>query len=197
MKMKMKVVHSNFFRFFDGFKFDMKLIYGILSFIFIILLYILVNTAVSSFEYALFQFGLYWRYVLAIAMGFGLQMYLFGHIRNFNVSCKSVATSGGMSVGSMVACCLHHVTDFLPIIGSAGGLLILSYYVEPLLMLGVLSSWTGVVFMLAVIQRHNLYGKSVETIFSSLNFEKVKYLTLVFSILISLYYFLSYQPFSI
>jgi Cu+-exporting ATPase len=176
---------------------DRKVIYGITSFIFMISFYIVLNTLLSGFEYALYQFKLYWSYILAIASGFGVQMFLLGYARNFNVSCRSVTASGGISAGSMVVCCLHHLTDFLPILGGVGGLLLLSYYIEPFLVLGALSSWTGVIFMLATIQKNRLYeGRVPEIVFGLLNFWKMRYASLILSVLVSLYYFVTYNPFT-
>lgn len=178
---------------------DKRIIYGLISFFSMLLIYFGISSIASGIEYALFQFGAYWKYILSIATGFGLQMSLYTHVRNFNISCRGqVAASGGMSAGSMVACCLHHVTDFLPIVGSTGGLLLLTYYIEPLLLIGVLSSWTGVVFMISVIQKNQLYGENgiLKLIFNTLNFEKIKYVTLALSTAVSVYYLVTYNPFS-
>lgn len=42
-------------------------------------------------------------------------------LRQRRVSTRaSVATSGGVSAGSMAACCAHHLADFLPLLGLSG-----------------------------------------------------------------------------
>ncbi len=181
---------------------DRRIIYGVISFSSMLLFYFGVTSLASGWEYAFIQFRMYWSYILAIATGFGLQMFLYSHVRQFNISCKGqVAASGGMSAGSMIACCLHHVTDVLPIVGSSGLIagggifLTLAYYIKPLLMVGVLSSMVGVTFMLAVIQKNRLYGEGIfKYLFRAINFEKLKYAFLVFSVAFSIYYFITYNP---
>ncbi len=65
-------------------------------------------------------------YVGAIAIGFGAQVGLFSYIRRLrhHIRCRGAGTvmvSGtGTSTVSMVACCLHHVGDFLPVLGVSG-----------------------------------------------------------------------------
>ena len=65
--------------------------------------------------------------------------------------------SGGAGVGSMAACCAHHVTDVLPLVGLAGAGLFLSTYQGLFLLLGVLSNAVGAVYLLSVLSRHGLY----------------------------------------
>jgi hypothetical protein len=176
---------------------DRRVVYGVISFSFMLLLYLGVTSLTSGLSYALEQFRSYWKYILAIATGFGLQMFLYSHVRQFDISCKSqVAASGGVSAGSMVACCLHHVTDLLPIVGSSGAFLILTYYIEPLLLLGTFSSWIGVIFMLAVIQRSGLYDESgiIGKLFKTVNFERVKYVVIVLFAIGLIYYFTTIEP---
>ncbi len=66
-----------------------------------------------------------WYWVLALAGGFGVQAGLFSFIRqSFRerraAATASVATSGGVSAGSMAACCAHHLSDVLPLLGLSG-----------------------------------------------------------------------------
>lgn len=182
---------------------DRRIVYGIISFSFMLLFYFGITSLTSGMSNAVAQFKLYWSYIITIATGFGLQMFLYSHVRNFNISCNSqVATSGGMSAGSMVACCLHHVAEILPIVGASGLIagsgifLTLAYYIKPLLTVGVLSSLVGVVFMVAVIQNNGLYsGRAFDYLFKRINFEKLKYIVLVFAVTFSIYYFITYNPF--
>lgn len=69
---------------------------------------------------------------------------------------KLVAT-GGVSAGSMVACCAHHVVDILPIIGLSAAALFLAEYQQFFMMLGVAGNLIGIVYMLEMIRKHELY----------------------------------------
>jgi hypothetical protein len=62
--------------------------------------------------------------VAAIALGFGTQIGLYMHLRRLVQrhhqlgQCKTLTAAGtGSSSLAMVACCLHHLTDVLPMLG--------------------------------------------------------------------------------
>lgn len=55
---------------------------------------------------------------------------------------------------AMVACCAHHLTDVLPLVGLAGAAVFLSSYQSLFLLLGVLSSFVGITYMLGLLRRH-------------------------------------------
>ena len=48
-----------------------------------------------------------------------------------------MGTSGGTSVTAMVACCLHHVTDVLPILGLSAAATFLTRYQRPFMLIGL------------------------------------------------------------
>ena len=64
--------------------------------------------------------------------------------------------SGGVNSLAMVACCAHHLTDILPLVGLAGVALVLGSYQSLFLLVGVLSSAIGAVYMLGTLRRHVL-----------------------------------------
>lgn len=93
-------------------------------------------------------------FVAAIASGFGLQVGLFVHVRR-GVSRSArgstaalTATGTGTSTAAMVACCAHHVTDALPILGLSGVAIFLTDYRIPLMAAGLAVNGVGVAFML-------------------------------------------------
>jgi presenilin-like A22 family membrane protease len=57
----------------------------------------------------------------------------------------------------MVACCAHHLTDVLPLVGLAGAAFFLAAYQWLFLLLGVLSNLVGLVFMLGQLRKHRLH----------------------------------------
>jgi hypothetical protein len=100
-------------------------------------------------------------YVIPIWITFGLQATLYS-ILQFRLFIPTISsrhsgawmgTSGGTSVTAMVACCLHHVTDVLPILGVSAAATFLTRYQRPLMLLGIGMNILGVLVMLAVLYR--------------------------------------------
>ena len=95
-------------------------------------------------------------FVVAIALGFGVQVGLFTYMRALRMQghAAGVATSTGTSSVAMLACCAHHVTDVLPILGLSGAAIFLNAYRTPLLWLGVVMNLAGVAYLLYRLKRH-------------------------------------------
>jgi hypothetical protein len=66
----------------------------------------------------------------------------------------ATATGTGTSTVAMVACCAHHVTDALPVLGLSGAALFLNDYRIPLMAAGLAVNAAGVLYMarLAIVQ---------------------------------------------
>jgi hypothetical protein len=117
-------------------------------------LYILAMSLGNTFTIALSELGRWWTYIAALAVGFGVQVGLYMHIRDFaragggELHGSRMAVGGGVSATSMVVCCLHHVTDVLPILGLSAASLFLANYQSVFMSLGVLSSVVGTAVML-------------------------------------------------
>ncbi len=108
----------------------------------------------------------YW--VAAIAAGFGLQAGLFVYVRGL-VSVRSrgpaaAATAAGTGTSSvaMVACCAHHVTDALPILGLSGAAIFLNDYRVLLMALGLAVNVGGVALMLRIAMRERRRATSAK-----------------------------------
>jgi hypothetical protein len=120
--------------------------------------YITVMTLANSFAVALGELGRWWVYVTALSAGFGLQVGLYTHIRDLakagevGFQGSKLAVGGGVSATSMVVCCLHHVTDVLPLVGFSAVVLFLADYQSVFMSLGVLSSIVGTIMMLEQLQ---------------------------------------------
>ncbi|MBI4441193.1 hypothetical protein HY639_03425 [Candidatus Woesearchaeota archaeon] len=120
------------------------------------LFYVGILTSFNSFDHALEQLHSTWYYIVPLIIGFGTQVALYMHLRRAKCASASVATSGGASAGSMVACCAHHAIDVLPFFSASVGLFIVQY--QPfLMMLGVLSNIMGISFMLRIMQQQGTY----------------------------------------
>lgn len=114
---------------------------------------------VQGVEHALDQTSRLWYWVVALAGGFGLQVGLFSFIRQSlqeRRGTAAVAASGGVSAGSMAACCAHHLSDVLPLLGLSGLAAFLVNYQVFFILAGVLSNLVGITIMLETMQRHGL-----------------------------------------
>ncbi len=125
-------------------------------------LYVLVVGLVNSFPHAVQEFAKLWPWMTALVLGFATQVGLFAYARaaaraERTAGTGAIAASGGTSAVSMIACCAHHLADVLPLVGLAGAALFLAAHQQLFLLLGVLSSAVGLVFLLGEIRRHGLY----------------------------------------
>lgn len=124
-------------------------------------LYFGILTWAQGWDYAASQFSLNRWYVLPIWGAFGIQAALYSILR-FRLFIPTVSTShtgalmgtsGGTSVTAMVACCLHHVTDVLPILGLSAAATFLTRYQRPFMLVGLATEIIGIIFMLVVLYR--------------------------------------------
>ena len=124
-------------------------------------LYFGILTWAQGWEYASKQFLLNRWYVMPIWIGFGIQAAIYAILR-FRLFIPTtttghtgamMGTSGGTSVTAMVACCLHHVTDVLPILGLSAAATFLTRYQRPFMLVGLSTEIIGVIVMTIVLYR--------------------------------------------
>lgn len=109
-------------------------------------MYFAVLTLVSGWEFTLAQFASYWYFVLALTVGFGVQIGLYSYLRRItrhnDASGKVVTVSGATSTGAMISCCAHYLTNVLPVLGATSVVALLAQY-------QVEFFWVGLAFNLA------------------------------------------------
>ncbi len=99
--------------------------------------------------------------VLPIILGFGIQVALYTIIRfkiflpieHVGVSGPSVGVSGTTSTIAMIACCAHHLTDVLPILGLTAAATFLAKYRILFMVVGLGSTLLGIAYMLFILIR--------------------------------------------
>ena len=148
--------------------------------------YLGILTLTQGWSHAAQQTGELWYWVLALSAGFGVQVGLFSFIRRAirerrAAATGSVAVSGGISTGSMAACCAHHLGDVLPLLGLSGLAVFLVRYQILFIVIGVLSNVIGITIMLETIQRHGLSARLKNWRF---DMSRVKKVAMVLSVLI-------------
>ena len=128
-----------------------------------------------------------------IVVSFGIQVGLFTYIRNFNklssLSRGQTAMSGGVSSTSMLVCCLHHVTELIPLIGISAFTIFLVKYQLLFLYIGVLFSILSIINLVLHIKKYHLFNdKSILNNFSEVTFLRYRNIyVIVSSLIIGLY----------
>jgi hypothetical protein len=134
-------------------------------------IYFGIITWAQGWDYAASQFFLNRWYVLPIWIAFGVQAALYTILR-FRLFVPTTSTrhagalmgtSGGTSVTAMVACCLHHVTDVLPILGVSAAATFLTRYQRPFMLTGLATEIIGIIVMLMILVRERRKLHPVQT----------------------------------
>jgi len=115
----------------------------------------------EGWDYAVFQLERDRLYVIPIVLAFGLQSALYTILRFrllVPVAAKGASgvmmgASGGTSATAMVACCLHHATNVLPILGISAATAFLARYQRPFMQLSLAMNLIGIVIMLVALHR--------------------------------------------
>jgi copper chaperone CopZ len=122
-------------------------------------------TLTSDWYNAKAEFKEYGGWILALAVGLGVQVALFSLLRTWHrrgsmkAAKAGLAASGGMSTTAMAACCSHYLTILLPALGLpflSSAAASLSLYQTYFFLAGVLSNLVGIGLMLRVMQRNGM-----------------------------------------
>lgn len=139
--------------------------FGALAAFGIVGFYLGLITLTSDWFFAKTQFGEYRWWLLALALGLGVQVTLYAFLRsrlNRNAikgAKKCLVASGGTSTAAMAACCAHYIVAFLPALGlpflsaAAAGL---ARYQSLFFFVGVLSNLFGIGMMLRLLIKNGI-----------------------------------------
>src|SRR3989344_885594 len=129
-----------------------EILHGIVAGILLFLVYFGIVSFVQGTGHAIQQFLDLWYLMIPLIAGFGIQAGLFSYIRASLKALQanaSMAASSAMSSGSMIACCAHHLTDVLPVIGFTGLSIFLTQYQSFFILLGIFSNIVGITMMMS------------------------------------------------
>ena len=107
-------------------------------------------TLLSGWTFTLIQFRAYWPYIVALGIGFGIQVALYAYFRRAVHTAqtgKVMAVSGTTSGVAMVSCCAHYLVNFLPILGATGLASFVGQYQVELFWVGIVANAGGILFM--------------------------------------------------
>lgn len=129
------------------------IILGILASVFLLGFYLVVMSWGSgSWEFTLSELWKLRYWVGVLVAGFGIQVGFYSYLRSCartgGMEGGSAALGGTTSTVAMIACCAHHLTDILPIIGLSFAATFLVKYQLWFLGLGIVSNIVGILLML-------------------------------------------------
>jgi hypothetical protein len=107
--------------------------------------------------------SLFWEdraLVIPILLGFGLQVGLYTLLKtglylpvHAPAGGAVTAAGGGVSTAAMVACCVHHVADVLPLVGLSAAAAFLANWKVPFMIAGLATNLLGITLMLRALAR--------------------------------------------
>lgn len=172
----------------EAIAFKKAYLWGILAATILLAVYTLVLTLSNSLSHAIEEFRGYWYWIVPLIVGFGLQAGLYFYIRT-SISARkekgtasaAIATAGGVSTTSMVACCAHHVTDVLPLVGLSAAVVFLNQFQSLFFLLGIVSNTVGIILMLRIIQQNGLYNKDglILPVLMRINMTRALYISII------------------
>ena len=111
--------------------------------------YFTIVSLVSGLRFAEEQLRQFWYYIVALAVGFGIQVGLYSYLKSIvkNMKPTIAATSGATSAAAMISCCAHYLVNVLPILGAVGIITIISQYQVQLFWVGLAFNFAGIVYM--------------------------------------------------
>ena len=114
----------------------------------------------GSFTAPWYFFKSRWYFILPLVFGFAFQLFLFRliHLKTKRDGDKivlppsqqsggAVAASGGVSTATMIACCLHNLTNFLPILGLSGLAVLAGAYQPHIFLFSILFNLGGIIYL--------------------------------------------------
>lgn len=118
-------------------------IVGGIASISLLLSYVIVMTLLGGPTAAIQQFAALWYLMVPLAIGFGIQVALAQRLRALH----TVSAGGASASVAMLACCAHHATDVLPILGLSAVSSLLGTYQKQILIISLFVNVLGIVFL--------------------------------------------------
>lgn len=128
-----------------------SMINGVLGTLALLVIYFVVVSFISGWNFALYQFSSFWYFIVTLAVGFGIQIGLYTFLKKITyhekTSGKMVAVSGTTSTAAMVSCCAHYLVNILPILGVAGIVSFIAQYQIRLFWFGIAVNLLGILYV--------------------------------------------------
>ena len=128
---------------------------GLIASLVLLTVYFLLVSLISGPIFALSQFTKYWYFILGLAAGFGVQVFLYSKLRQLvQGGAKGVvAVTGTTSTVAMVSCCSHYLVNILPLLGTVGILTVISQYQIELFWVGLTANFLGILYLVSRLKK--------------------------------------------
>ena len=140
--------------------------FGTAALVLLLAVYFGVVGLISGMSFALEQFAEFWYFIVPLALGFGVQVGLFIHLKNIvgqhGASGKVVAVSGTTSTAAMVSCCAHYAVNIVPILGVTGFLAVVAEYQIELFWVGLVFNAAGILYVASMVIKATKEHKKCE-----------------------------------
>ena len=128
-----------------------SLSWGAVAFALMLAVFFGVVSLVSGWDFTLEQFSAFRYFILALALGFGVQVGLYVALRQLvgmqKIPGKMVTASGTTSTAAMISCCAHYLANVLPVLGVTGFATLVAQYQAELFWLGLAFNLAGIVYI--------------------------------------------------
>ncbi|HLF25580.1 MAG TPA: hypothetical protein VJG32_04540 [Anaerolineae bacterium] len=146
------------------YKYRRPILMGVIGALVLFALYLTIVTIAQGWQHTLELFGQDAWLVIPIMAGFGAQVGLYTYLRGVlrqksRASKAMMGAGGGTSTAAMVACCLHHVADLLPLLGLSAAASFLAAYKIPFMLVGLAMNVVGIVIILRTIRQEQRHVK--------------------------------------
>ncbi len=130
---------------------------GLIASLAMLVLYFLAVGLISDWPFAKSQFNLYWYFIISLALGFGVQIGLYTHLKHLVASGqgsgKVLGVTGATSTTAMISCCAHYLTNILPVLGTIGLVTFIAQYQTEFFWVGLGFNLVGIMYMISKIKK--------------------------------------------
>ena len=123
-------------------------LYGLLAGLGLLIFYLSVVGIFQGIEFAFLNLRNLWYLIFPLTIGFGIQIGLYFSIKHTAQLTGTVAGTGTISGGSMIACCSHFLLQIIPLAGASVLATFLARYQKWFLVIGIISNIIGIIIML-------------------------------------------------
>ena len=123
-------------------------LYGLLAGLGLLIFYLSVVSIFQGIEFAFLNLRNLWYLIFPLTIGFVIQIGLYFSIKHTAQLTGTVAGTGTISGGSMIACCSHFLLQIIPLAGASVLATFLARYQKWFLVIGIISNIIGIIIML-------------------------------------------------
>jgi len=166
-------------------------VHGLMASLLLTLVYFVIVSYLESFSHAIATFQSISYLMVPLIAGFGVQVAFSSYIREYSrtmhQSSANVTACGGLSASSMIDCCVHHVSDVIPLLGITAITSALVAFQPLFITIGLLSNVVGILTLLATIQQYRLYDSNGALVgIMNFNVKRMRNYAIVFSLMIAI-----------